>query len=49
MDNLLKYTIKLAMITTLFDQNLITKNEYIRIETELKKICKIKEKYVDNI
>jgi len=49
MDNLLKYSIQLAMLTSLFDGNLITEDEYIRIKAELRRVCKIKEKYVDNL
>lgn len=42
MDNNMKYSIQLAMLTQLFKLNLISNKEYIAIKYELMKKYKIK-------
>lgn len=42
MDNLVKYSIKLALLNQLIGQNKITRKEYEAIKDEMMKKCKFK-------
>lgn len=42
MNNLMKFTIQLAMLSSLLDENLITKQEFLKIKADLESKYKIK-------
>ncbi|UZQ48948.1 MULTISPECIES: conjugal transfer protein [Clostridium] len=42
MDNLIRYSIKLALLNQLISKNKITRKEYEAIKDEIIKTCKIK-------
>jgi hypothetical protein len=42
MNNLMKFTIQLAMLSNLLDTNLITKQEFMKIKADLESKYKIK-------
>ncbi|MCT4618247.1 MAG: hypothetical protein N4A62_02540 [Marinisporobacter sp.] len=45
MDNLMKYTIQLAMLSSLLDEKLISEREYAKIKVELERKYRIKVKF----
>ena len=44
MGNLMKYAIQVAMISSLLDEKLISKREYVKIKVELERKYRIKLK-----
>jgi hypothetical protein len=42
MENLMKFTIQLAMLSSLFDEKMISEKEFIKIKAELERKYKIK-------
>lgn len=46
MDNLMKYSIQLAMLSSLLDEKLISEREYAKIKVELEKKYRIKTEIV---
>jgi len=43
MDNLMKYSIQLAMLSSLLDDKLITKREFLKIKADLESKYRIKQ------